>query len=158
MNLTQYQEINISATDVICTKVCISMAITKKFRIKDSFQQLIGGIILSGPFVVTEEVWRIAENLEIIQMVLIVVLNWFIGYVALFEADKTRDVNVEQNVVGIPLRLISLILVAYLSVVLIVVMISPQATFGVQLRGTVGAVMICSIFSIVGAATADSVF
>ena len=90
--------------------------ITKKFRLKDSFQQLVGGILLAGPFVVTEEVWRIAENLVTIQFFTIILFNVMMGYFALYEADKTRDVGVEQDIVGIPLRLISLILVGYLSV------------------------------------------
>ncbi|MGM0397657.1 MAG: DUF2391 domain-containing protein, partial [Halobacteriota archaeon] len=41
----------------------------RQFRLADTAQQVVGGFLLAGPFVVTEEVWTLAANMSVVQAV-----------------------------------------------------------------------------------------
>ena len=137
-----------------------------KFRLADSAQQAVGGFLLAGPFVVTEEVWLLAAGMNAFQAVATAGVVAAIGYAALYRADTDRDASVERDIVGIPIRFISLMLVAFGSVLLLAVLFDAPDTFlvnegveGVELWATTfKAVSVGAVFSVVGAATADSVF
>ncbi|MDZ5810685.1 DUF2391 domain-containing protein [Halorubrum sp. AD140] len=137
-----------------------------KFRIADSAQQAVGGFLLAGPFVVTGEVWDLAAGMSAIQGAFTVGLVALIGYAALYRADTDRDPEVEKEIAGIPARFVSLMIVAFGSVIVLVVLFDAPATFlidqgvtGVELWATTAkAVSVSAVFSVVGAATADSVF
>lgn len=130
----------------------------------DVAQQLVGGFLLSGAFVVTEEVWVLARNLPVVNSVLVVGVVILIGYAALYRADATHDVAQEADIRGVPLRFLSLMGVSFGSVTLLAVMFNAPDTFlsGVsftqKLSITARAIAIGAIFSVIGAATADSVF
>lgn len=127
----------------------------------DSAQQLVGGFLLAGPFVVTEEVWRLAANMTPVHVLGVVILIAAIGYGALYKTGKNRNVRdpeKEVQVVGIPLRFISLMIVSYVSVTTLAFLFTAPETFGVSLLTTGKAISIGAIFSVVGAATADSLF
>ncbi|MDY6789618.1 MAG: DUF2391 domain-containing protein [Candidatus Nanohaloarchaea archaeon] len=132
------------------------------FAADDLLQQLVGGLILSGPFVVTEEVWKLASNMSFFQAILANLIVFTIGYGALYLADKSRNPDIEKDIVGIPLRFISLLLVSYGSVLILVYLLSAPSLLGAVSSGTgqvvFKVVSVASIFSMVGAATADSVF
>ncbi|ADB59152.1 membrane protein-like protein [Haloterrigena turkmenica DSM 5511] len=137
----------------------------RQFRVADSAQQIVGGFLLAGPFVVTEEVWILAGSMSAIQAVLTVCVVSAIGYGALYTADTTRDPDVEQEVAGVPVRFISLLLVSFGSVLILALLFNAPTAFldDVETRSAVTwitfkAVSVGSVFSIVGAATADSVF
>ena len=137
-----------------------------KFRIADSAQQAVGGFLLAGPFVVTEEVWVLAAGMNGTQGALTAGLVALIGYAALYRADTDRDPEVETEIAGIPARFVSLMVVAFGSVTLLAVLFDAPDTFliqqgvtGTELVGTTAkAVSVGAVFSVVGAATADSVF
>lgn len=137
-----------------------------KYRIADSAQQAVGGFLLAGPFVVTEEVWVLAAGMNWIQGVLTAGIVALIGYAALYRADTDRDPEVEKEIAGIPARFVSLMIVAFGSVALLAVLFDAPDTFliqegvtGIELWGTTAkAVSVGAVFSVVGAATADSVF
>ena len=138
---------------------------SRQFRWADSAQQIVGGFLLAGPFVVTEEVWDLAESMHVMQALSTIVLVSSIGYGALYAADTTRDPDSEQEVAGVPVRFISLLLVSYGSVLILALLFNAPAVFLEDLETRIGvalvtfkAVSIGSVFSIVGAATADSVF
>jgi len=137
-----------------------------KFRIADSAQQAVGGFLLAGPFVVTGEVWDLAAGMNAIQGWLTAGLVALIGYAALYRADTGRDPEVEQEIAGVPARFVSLMIVAFGSVVVLVALFDAPATFLID-QGVTGrelwvttakAVSVSAVFSVVGAATADSVF
>ncbi|AEH36787.1 DUF2391 family protein [Halopiger xanaduensis] len=137
----------------------------RQFRLADSAQQIVGGFLLAGPFVVTEEVWTLAGSMNGWQTLGIVIVVFGIGYGALYAADTTRDVEEEQEVAGIPLRFISLMVVSFGSVTLLALLLDAPDAFlddGESTRTVVEttftAVSIGSVFSVVGAATADSLF
>ena len=144
-----------------------SLHFRQRFRLADSAQQYVGGFLLAGPFVVTEEVWELASGMGQLQTALTVVLVSLIGYGALYRADTKRDADAEQQVAGVPLRFISLLFVSFSSVVILALIFNAPATFvgappAVELRTiatvTFRATSVGAVFSVVGAATADSVF
>ncbi len=153
----------------------------RDFRLADSAQQIVGGFLLAGPFVVTEEVWVLAGNMHILQALAIVAIVFTIGYAALYKADTTRDLDDEQEVAGVPVRFISLMVVTFGSVTVLALLFGAPETFladaetSCDLAALSGdleraarscelvvtsfkAVCVGAVFSVVGAATADSIF
>ncbi|MEF8973713.1 MAG: DUF2391 domain-containing protein [Haloarcula sp.] len=141
-----------------------------RYRIADTAQQVVGGFLLAGPFVVTEEVWVLAENMSWYHAVVVVGIVFAIGYGALYEADAGRDIDTEAEVAGIPIRFVSLMVVAFGSVAVLAMALTAPDTFLVEggilpdptpttvALTTLKAIIVGAIFSVVGAATADSVF
>lgn len=134
-----------------------------KFRPADFAQQTVGGFLLAGPFVVTEEVWLLAENMNAIQSLATVAIVFGIGYATLYKAAD-RDPNDELDFAGIPARFISLMIVAYGAVLILALAFGAPDTFldGFSTTETVvvtlKVISVGAVFSVVGAATADSVF
>lgn len=138
---------------------------SRHFRPADSAQQIVGGFLLAGPFVVTEEVWLLAENMSGIQAFLTVGIVFGIGYATLYKADTTRDMTEEQLVAGVPVRFLSLMAVSFGSVTILALLLGAPETFLDAVESdrrmvliTLKAISVGSVFSVVGAATADSVF
>ncbi|MFB6107125.1 MAG: DUF2391 family protein [Halobacteriaceae archaeon] len=127
------------------------------FGLDDVAQQVVGGVLLSAPFVVTEEVWSLAASMNWLQTAISVFMVVAIGYGTLYRAED-RDADREEDVAGVPLRFVSLLVVSYASVVLLVLVFDAPDTFGATPLTTFKAVNIGAIFSVVGAATADSLF
>ena len=88
----------------------------RRYALADTAQQVVGGFLLAGPFVVTEEVWTLATHMTAIHAVLTVGLVGAIGYGALYMADQGRDPEREAEVRGVPVRFVSLLAVSYGSV------------------------------------------
>jgi len=144
--------------------------VRQRFKLADSAQQLVGGFLLAGPFVVTEEVWVLADNMTPWHALATVGIVFAIGYGALYKADSDRDPDSEAEVAGVPLRFLSLMLVAFGSVTILALALTAPTTFLVDneilanptrrsiVFTTLKAVSVGAIFSVVGAATADSVF
>lgn len=124
----------------------------------DLVQQIVGGIVLSAPFVVTEEVWNLAASMNWVQWLITVFVVVTIGYGTLYRADDERDAEREESIAGLPLRFVSLLLISYLSVAMLAFLFDAPTTFGATRATTVKAISIGAIFSVVGAATADSLF
>jgi len=141
----------------------------KRYAVADSAQQVVGGFLLAGPFVVTEEVWGLASDMTTLQSLSTVLLVFLIGYGALYKADDDRDPDRESEVAGIPTRFLSLMLVSFGSVAILSLAFGAPGTFlgdtfvdGQPSMETVAitlrAISVGAVFSVVGAATADSVF
>jgi uncharacterized membrane protein len=138
---------------------------SRRFRPADSAQQIVGGFLLTGPFVVTEEVWMLAQNMSAFQALATVAVVFGIGYATLYEANTKRDPDSEQDVAGVPLRFVSLMLASFGSVTTLSLLFGAPNTFlgGIETNTamliiTFKAVSVGSVFSVVGAATADSLF
>jgi uncharacterized membrane protein len=104
-----------------------------------------------------------------LQAMLTILIVFLIGYGALCKADDDRDPDRESEVVGVPTRFVSLMVVSFGSVAILSLSFGVPGTFlgetfldGQPLRETVGimlrAISVGTVFSVVGAATADSVF
>ncbi|QLC33388.1 DUF2391 family protein [Halarchaeum sp. CBA1220] len=141
---------------------------SKRYAFADTAQQVVGGFLLAGPFVVTEEVWVLASRMGWYHVALTLALIAAIGYGALYQADDDRDPDREAEVAGIPLRFVSLMAVSFGAVLLLAIAFRAPTTFATNLDlrlDTVGltvftlkATSVGAVFSVVGAATADSVF
>ena len=134
-----------------------AVAARRLFGLDDLAQQVVGGIILSAPFVVTEEVWNLAASMNPLQVAVTVFMVLAIGYGTLYRAED-RDVERERALAGVPIRYLSLLVVSYGSVTLLALVFDAPDTFDASLATTVKAICIGAVFSVVGAATADSVF
>jgi uncharacterized membrane protein len=128
------------------------------FGVDDLAQQIVGGFVLSAPFVVTEEVWTLAGGMSWFHGGVTVLMVLLVGYGTLYGADHDRDPDREASVAGVPLRYVSLLFVSYLSVTILAVVFDAPTTFGSSTETTLRAVSIGSIFAVIGAATADSLF
>jgi uncharacterized membrane protein len=146
------------------------MSRRRRYRIADTAQQVVGGFLLAGPFVVTEEVWVLAANMTGYHAAVVAAIVFAIGYGALYQADAGRDIETEAEVAGVPIRFVSLMLVAFGSVATLALVftapdaflvkggILPNPTRTTLILTTMKAITVGAIFSVVGAATADSVF
>ena len=136
----------------------------RRFALADTAQQIVGGFLLAGPFVVTEEVWTLATNMGLVQGAVTVAIVFAIGYGALYKADDDRDPERERDVLGVPIRFVSLMAVSFGSVVVLALVFDAPETFlgavppTERLAVTLRAISVGAMFSVVGAATADSVF
>ena len=128
------------------------------FGLDDIAQQIVGGFILSGAFVVTEEVWSLADGMNRLQWAITVVIVLGVGYATLYGANSDRSPRQERGIVGVPYRYLSLIVVSYLSVTILAFVLGAPETFEATELTTAKAISVGAIFSVVGAATADSVF
>ncbi|PSP87073.1 DUF2391 domain-containing protein [Halobacteriales archaeon QS_4_69_34] len=136
----------------------------RRFKLADIAQQMVGGFLLAGPFVVTEEVWVLATNMSTLQWLVTVGFVLAIGYGALYRADDDRDPDHERDFVGVPLRFLSLTGVSFGSVPLLALVFAAPETFLADLPSAerpavlLRTISVGAVFSVVGAATADSVF
>ena len=136
----------------------------KRYAVSDSAQQVTGGFLLAGPFVVTEEVWVLAADMNPIHALITVAIVFVVGYAALYKADAGRDPDREAEIGGVPTRFVSLMLVSFGSVALLAVSFGAPGTFldtastATAALTTAKAVSVGSVFSVIGAATADSLF
>ncbi|MDH5018757.1 DUF2391 family protein [Halobacterium rubrum] len=138
----------------------------KRYAYADTAQQIVGGFVLAGPFVVTEEVWLLASRMHWYHAAVTVLMVAVIGYGALYKTDDGRDPDREAEVVGVPVRFVSLMVVSFGSVLVLSLALTAPTTFAGQLELGAGmgviapltakAVSVGAIFSVVGAATADS--
>lgn len=128
------------------------------FGYDDLFQQAAGVLLLVGPFVVAEEVWRLASMMSWGQTLCMVALVLLIGYGTLYEADVERDEYNELMYLGIPTRYVTLILIAYTTPTILALLMAAPSTFDASGATVVKAIGISALFSVMGAATADSIF
>ncbi len=143
------------------------MGSSRRYALADSAQQVVGGFLLAGPFVVTEEVWVLAVEMSWFQAGVTALIVLAVGYGALYKADD-RDPDREPEFGGVPIRYLSLVFVAYLSVFILALAFDAPGTFLVdagRVSGlveaalvTLRAVSVGAVFSVIGAATADSLF
>ncbi len=128
-----------------------------RFGIDDIAQQIVGGFILSAPFVVTEEVWLLAASMSNLQSAITVIMVGAIGYGTLYQAED-RDADSERGISGVPFRFLSLLVISYASVAILAFVLDAPATFAATPQATFKAIGIGAVFSVIGAATADSLF
>ena len=136
----------------------------RKHKLADTAQQIVGGFLLAGPFVVTQEVWRLARNMTAVHSVVLVGAVMAIGYGGLYGADNDRDPAREAAIAGVPVRFISVMIVAFGSVGTLAFAITAPDLFLSDLPTperfyvTFRAMSVAAVFSVVGAVTTDSLF
>ncbi|MFB6190195.1 MAG: DUF2391 family protein [Candidatus Nanohaloarchaea archaeon] len=126
------------------------------FGADDFLQQVIGGVLLTAPFIFTEEVWTIAANMSDVQSSIMVAASLLIGHGVLYIAHQERDWDTERKLIGVTYRYISLMAVAFGTVTTLILVTGADQTLGGSALQTVSVVALVSPFAVVGAATADS--
>lgn len=126
------------------------------FGVDDFFQQVIGSVILTAPFLFTEEVWTLASNMSVIQGLVMAGFSLAIGHGVLYVAHQERDWNSERKLFGVTFRYLSLMAVAFGTILVLIIVTGAHSTFNSGIIETVKAIALMSPFSVVGAATADS--
>ena len=126
------------------------------FGTDDFLQQIVGSVILISPFIFTEEVWRIADNMTAYNTSVSLLMTFLFGHGVLYTAKKSRDWEEERQTLGITWRYISLMTVAFGTVFVMIFITAARETFSAGLWQTLKAVSVISIFSVIGAATTDS--
>ncbi|MBX0323486.1 DUF2391 domain-containing protein [Halomicroarcula sp. F13] len=140
------------------------MQLRESHKLADTAQQIVGGFLLSGPFVVTQEVWALARNMTVYNSLFLVAVVIAIGYGGLYGADTSRDPTREAAVVGVPIRFISVMVVAFGSVGTLAFAITAPDLFLPDLSPikrlvvTSRVLSVGAVFSVVGAVTTDSLF
>jgi len=122
----------------------------------DLLQQIVGSVILISPFIFTEEVWRLAANMDIYRTGITLLITFLTGHGVLYTAKKDRDWNQERKILGVTLRYISLMTVAFGTVFTIIYISAATQTFRATTTQTIKVISITSIFSVIGAAITDS--
>ncbi|WP_318566930.1 DUF2391 family protein [Salinigranum marinum] len=136
----------------------------QKHKLADTAQQIVGGFLLAGPFVVTQEVWMLARNMTVYHSLFLVCAIMAIGYGGLYGADNDRDPSREAVFAGVPVRFISVMIVAFGSVATLAYAITAPDLFLSDLQQTdrlyvtFRAMSVAAVFSVVGAVTTDSLF
>ncbi len=122
----------------------------------DLLQQIVGSIILISPFVFTEEVWRIAENMSMYKTSIALLFTFLLGHGVLYTAKQSRDWEKERQIFGVTWRYISLMAVAFGTVLTMIFITAARETFSADPVQTLKVTSVISIFSVIGAAVTDS--
>lgn len=131
----------------------LHLPIPSKFNVSDIAQQVVGALILSTPFTVTEEVWNLAQHLDIPRIILIISLTILFD-VLLIHFSKFQNIDT-SNFLTVFARLFSIIMVSYIAAGILLY------TFGVignEITDTVWALKLIILVGLpanIGAATAD---
>lgn len=139
------------------------VTIKGKFDIDDIAQQGVGGLVVGGPFIVTDEVWGIASSMNLYNVLFTFLIVLVMGYGVLYVA-VLRDPEVEASLGVVPLRFVSLIFISYMSS--IVISLATGASFFFAESSAYADIIwlmfkastTVSVFTVIGAGTADSIF
>ena len=129
-------------------------SLPEKFGFDDISQQIIGAVIVSAPFAVTEEVWGLAQNLVFWQIFSIILIT-LIFDILLFYFTKYQQMKEKKIANLIPLRIVSIIVVTYLVSAMMLTILGvlgkevPSIVSGIKL------VIFVGLFANIGAGTAD---
>lgn len=125
-----------------------------KFEFKDIAQQIVGAAILSAPFAVTEEVWNLANNLDVGHIIALIIITLTFD-ILLFYYTKYQKLEKKKFIFAVPARIFSIIVVTYTTSFLILTVLG---VIGGQIQEPVWAVklvVLVGLFANIGAGTAD---
>jgi len=136
----------------IVSRVATSV-LPSKFAFKDIAQQIVGATILSAPFSVTEEVWNLANGLDIFHIVALIFITLLFDILLFYYA---RYQHLEEKKVWLfPKRIISLLIVTYATSAIV---LTVFGVIGGQIQDPVWAIkliVMVGLFANIGAGTAD---
>lgn len=137
----------------IVSKVATTV-LPDKFAFKDIAQQIVGATILSAPFVVTEEVWNLARNLDLGHIIALIAIT-LIFDILLFYYTKYQKIEGKRFLNVFPIRIFSIIIVTYSTSFIILTVLG---VIGGRILETIWAaklVVLVGLFANIGAGTAD---
>jgi len=127
-----------------------------KFAFDDLAQQIVGATIVSAPFVVTEEVWRLASELDFVRVLLIILITITFD-ILLFYYTKYQKIK-ETTKIGpiiLPVRIISLLGVTYVTSAIMLTIFGVLGGHVTSALWAAKLVVLVGLFANIGAGTAD---
>jgi uncharacterized membrane protein len=126
--------------------------IPKDFSIHDVAQQIVGAIILSTPFAVTEEVWALAQAIDLGRLAMIFAIT-VIFDILLIYFTKFQNINIKKKG-QVVARVFSLLIISYSAAT---IMLYTFGVLGGQVawEQTIKLVIFVGLFANIGAGTAD---
>lgn len=138
--------------DSILKKISTKLHISK-FNASDIAQQIVGAMILSVPFAVTQEVWDLSQELDQTRLILIIFLTLLFDVLLIY---FTKFQNVQTSDLKLVLaRLVSLIFISYFTAGIILYLFGVIGTHVVHTEGIIKLVVLTGLFANIGASTAD---
>lgn len=134
------------------SKVATSV-LPEKFALDDLAQQVVGATILSAPFAVTEEVWNLAKDLDMLNIIALIFITILFDILLLYFTKYQKIEN--RKIWMFPIRITSLILVTYITSA---VVLSVFGVIGGRIQDPAWAmrlVVMVGLFANIGAGTAD---
>jgi uncharacterized membrane protein len=128
------------------------------FGFDDMAQQIIGAALLSSPFCLTEEVWRLAASLQEVRLTAIMGLSVVLGVILIYFTDYQRVADHERFGQYVPVRIISLVCVSYGMVAIILFVLGVfdyGMAHGFESVWRVKVVVLVGFFGMLGGAVAD---
>ncbi len=131
-----------------------SRLIPDEFAWDDLAQQIVGAIILSTPLAVTQEVWILSQQLDLIRIFAILALTLVFDILLIYHT-KYQLVKEQKVLSFIPLRLLSLLLVSYISAAMMLLIFGVIGYEITEPFGILKLVILVGLFANIGAGTAD---
>ena len=131
-----------------------SRIVPDEFAWDDLAQQIVGAIILSTPLAVTQEVWILSQQLDLIRLFAIIALTLVFDILLIYHT-KYQLVKEQKILSFIPLRLVSLLLVSYTTAALMLLIFGVIGYEITEPFGILKLVIFVGLFANIGAGTAD---
>ncbi len=124
-----------------------------RLGVDDLVQQLVGAVGFVFPLLFTDEIWELARSISTLRAVFLITLTLLLGYVFI---GRARLGNIaDQKVIGIPLRLITVALIAYGSTFLIIYIYGLQTYYHLDMVTYFKAMAVFGTFSVIGSIAVD---
>jgi|GEM_PF-5317052 len=147
-NQTKRPHFSVAESKLIFDILRRGIAASGKFTVHDIAQQVIGAIMLSAPFVVTQEVWELARLLDPFRLIALFLLTVFVG-ISILRYTKTQETK------DLLKRMTSLIIISYSFSFFVLYTVGIIGNVITDTEWAFKLVVLVSLFSSIGAATAD---
>ncbi len=134
-------------------KLVTKVILPDKFAFKDIAQQIVGATILSAPFAVTEEVWNLANNLNLTNLVFIVLITIMFD-ILLFHYTKYQATE-GKKIFDLAKRIISLIIITYTTSAIVLTVFGVIGGKILDPAWAMKLIVMVGLFANIGAGTAD---
>ncbi len=131
-----------------------SRLVPDEFAWDDLAQQIVGAMILSTPLAVTQEVWILSQQLDLIRLFAIIAITLIFDILLIYHT-KYQLVKEQKILSFIPLRLLSLLIVSYTSAALMLWIFGVIGYEITEPFGILKLVIFVGLFANIGAGTAD---
>ncbi len=131
-----------------------SRLVPDEFAWDDLAQQIVGAMILSTPLAVTQEVWVLSQQLDILRLFAIIIITLVFDILLIYHT-KYQLVKEQKILSFIPLRLASLLIVSYTSAALMLLIFGVIGYEITSPFGILKLVILVGLFANIGAGTAD---
>lgn len=133
----------------------VASVLPTKFSFQDIAQQIVGAMILSAPFSVTEEVWSLANALSWANVLALIFVTLTFDFLLFYYTKFQQLRDEDKKVWFVPVRVLSLLIVTYTTSFIV---LSMFGVIGGQITDTLWAVklvIMVGLFANIGAGTAD---